>query len=140
MSDQTCDIKFKIESFDILRRPYYDGMLSTEDAEFLQAQCESASYEIIEDAKLIIQFHQSYKSIEILKNMRARYNIELCYSSHSMKFKKCVLDSFKSVTSHGDILVEAKFICEAEPGLPVEFEHIKFDDYEIKEYESKRAI
>lgn len=32
MNDQTCDMKFKIESFDIPRRPYYDGQLSTEDA------------------------------------------------------------------------------------------------------------
>lgn len=127
MSDQTCDIKFKIESFDILRRPYYDGMLSTEDAEFLQAQCESISYEIRKDAELIIQFRQSYRSIELLTKMFAEYNIELCYSNHSMKFKRCVFDGIKSVVSNGDILVEAKFICRAEPGLPVEFEHIKID-------------
>lgn len=128
MNDQACDFKLKIESIDLLCRLDDDSRLSVEDAEFLQAQCESANYEIIEDAKLIIQFNQSYRSIEILKNMVASYNIELCYSNHSMKFKKCVLDSFKSVTSHGDILVEAKFTCEAKPGLCVEFEHIKFDD------------
>lgn len=128
MSDQTCDMKFKIESFDILRRSYYDGQLSTEDAEFLQSQCESVNYEIREDAELVIQFHQSYRSIELLTKMFAEYDIELCYSNHSMKFKRCVFDSIKSIVSGGDILVEAKFICKAEPGLPVEFEHIKFDD------------
>jgi hypothetical protein len=36
MNDQTCDLKFKIESFDMLQRYYYDGFLSEEDAEFLQ--------------------------------------------------------------------------------------------------------
>lgn len=128
MNDQMCDFKLKIESIDLLCRLDDGSRLSVEDAEFLQKQCESANYEITEDAKLVIQFHQSYRSIEIIKNMCARYNIELCYSNHSMKFKKCVLDSFKSVTSCGDILVQAKFTCEAKPGLPVEFDHIKFDD------------
>jgi len=130
MSDQTCYMKFKIESFDILLRSDYDGRLSTEDAEFLQSQCESINYEIRKDAELVIQFHQSYRSIELLTKMFAEYNIELYYYNHSMKFKRCVLDSIKSVTSNGNILVEAKFICRAKPGLPVELEieHIKFDD------------
>lgn len=128
MNDQTCDFKFKIESVDSLCRLDYDDRLSTEDAKFLQTQCESASYEIIDDAKLVIQFYQSYRSIEIIKNMVARYNIELCYSNHSMKFNRCILDSFRSVTSSGDFLVEVKFTCEAKPGLRVEFEHVKFDD------------
>lgn len=128
MSDQTCDVKFNIESFDILSRPEYDGMLSTEDAEFLQTQCKSVNYEIRKDAELIIQFHQSYRSVELLTNMFAEYNIELCYSNHSMKFKRCIFYSIRSVASNGDILIEAKFICRAKPGLPVEFEHIKVDD------------
>lgn len=128
MSDQTCDMKLKIESFDMLCRPEYDGRLSTEDAEFLQGQCESINYEIKEDAELVIQFHQSYRSIELLTKMFAEYDIELCYSNHSMKFKRCVFDSIKSVAVDGDILIEAKFICRAKPGLPVEFEHIKIDD------------
>lgn len=128
MSDQTCDMKLKIQSFDMLHRAYFDGMLSTEDAEFLQSQCESINYEIRKDAELTIQFHQSYRSIELLTNMFAEYNIELCYSNHSMKFKRCIFDSIRSLASNGDILIEAKFIHRAKPGLPVEFEHIKIDD------------
>lgn len=128
MSDQTCDLKFKIESFDILRRSDYDGKLSTEDTEFLQSQCENINYIIKKDAELTIQFRQSYRSIELLTNMFAEYDIELCYFNHSMKFKRCVFNSIKSIVSNGDILVEAKFICKSKPGLPVEFEHIKYDD------------
>ena len=128
MSDQVCDMKFKIESFDILCRADYDGILSAEDVEFLQSQCESINYEIRNDAELVIRFRQSYRSIELLTKMFAEYNIELCYYNHSLKFKQCVFNGIKSVVSNDDVLVEAKFICRAKPGLPVEIEHIKFDD------------
>lgn len=139
MSDQTCDMKLKIESFDILGRSEYDGRLSAEDAEFLQSQCESINYEIRKDAELIIQFHQSYRSIELITNMFAEYNIELCYSNHSMKFKRCIFDSVKSITRCGDILIEAKFICRAKPGLPIEFEHTHIEDIMSDSDESERA-
>lgn len=131
MCDQTCDLRIKIESFDILRRSDYEGKLSTEDTEFLQAQYENINYMINNDAELTIQFRQSYRSIELLTKMVAEYDIELCYSNHSMKFKRCVFDSIKSVSNSGDILVEAKFICKAKPGmsvLSVGFEHVKTDD------------
>lgn len=130
MSDQINNLKFKIESIDPLGRSDYDGKLSIEDTEFLQTQCESINYEIKKDAKLIVQFHQSYRSIELLTKMLAKYDIELCYSNHSMKFKRCVFDSIKSVANNNnnDLLVEVNFICEAKPGLPVEFEHIKTID------------
>lgn len=127
MSDQVCDLKFKIESTDPLSRYDYDGRLSNEDVEFLQSQCVSINYEIRKDAELFIQFHQSYRSIELLTHMLAEYDIELCYSDHSMKFRRCVFDSVKSIISSNNILVEVKFICEAKPGLSVEFEHIKFE-------------
>jgi hypothetical protein len=121
-------MKFKIESIDTLCRSDYEGKLSKEDAEFLQVQCKSINYEIRNDAELTIQFQQSYRSIELLTKMFAEYDIELCYSNHAMKFKRCVFDSIRSITSSRDVLVEVKFICEAKPGLPIEFEHIKIDD------------
>ena len=129
MNDQTNNLKLKIESIDPLGRSYYDGKLSVEDTEFLQTQCEGINYEIKKDAKLIVQFRQSYRSIELLTKMLAKYDIELHYSNHSMKFKRCSFDSIKSVAdNNNNLLVEVNFICEAKPGLPVEFEHIKTID------------
>jgi len=124
MNDQTCDIKIKIESVDLLNRLAYDGCLSKEDSNFIQTQCLSINYEIRSDAEITVQFHQSYEIIELLIKMyNALYNIELCYSSQTMKFNQCAFIGMKSLLLGKDVIIEAKFICKARPGLPVEFDH-----------------
>ena len=128
MSDQTCDAKFTIESVDLLKRLCYEGSLSPEDVEVLQSNKVSINYSIKNDAEIVFRFFQSYEIIELLTKMTALYNISLMYSNHVMKFNHCKFNSMKSVISDNDILVEAKFICEAKPGLSVEFEHTKIGD------------
>ena len=128
MSDQTCDAKFTIESVDLLKRLCYEGSLSPEDVEVLQLNKVSINYSIKNDAEIVFRFFQSYEIIELLTKMTALYNISLMYSNHVMKFNHCKFNSMKSVISDNDILVEATFICESEPGLSVEFEHIKIGD------------
>lgn len=128
MNDQVRDKNILFTSCSLLDQLDYDGKLSQEDIKFLQVNQCGFDYSIKSDAEIIVKFYQSFNVVQLLTKMTARYDISLMYSDHIIKFKGCKFVEMKSLSHGDDVLVEAKFICEAKPGLRVEFEHTKIDD------------